>query len=372
VINGGSDLKQVKELFQEAKNFIEISYTELEKEELIDQRLSEIALHIKEKGYYEHTYEELVHGAKLAWRNSNRCIGRFFWQSLDVVDARRCKTEEEIYESLLFHIKTATNNGKIRPMITVFQPNLKTDEEMRIWNHQLVRYAGYQKDDGVIGDPASIAFTKVCESLGWKGNNTHFDVLPLVIQVNGGTPKWFDIPKELILEVPLQHPDFPGFKDLEVKWYSVPIISDMKLEVGGIEYQAAPFNGWYMETEIGARNLADSFRYNLLPKVASIMGLDASKNSTLWKDRALVELNFAVIYSYKLAGVSIVDHHSAAAQFQRFEENEGRAGREVTGDWTWLIPPISPAATHIFHHPYKNKLVLPNFFYQDQPYEYNG
>ncbi|WP_456277268.1 nitric oxide synthase oxygenase [Bacillus sp. AK128] len=362
-------MKQANELFQEAKDFITICYTELGRESEISDRLREVELQINEFGYYVHRYEELAHGAKLAWRNSNRCIGRFFWQTLDVVDARQSQTEEEIFKALLFHIKTATNNGKIRPMITVFKPNL--NGQIRIWNHQLVRYAGYETEDGVLGDPASIPFTKVCESLGWKGNYTNFDVLPLVIQINDEAPKWCEIPDETILEVPIHHPEYPAFEDLQIKWYAVPIISDMKLEIGGIEYMAAPFNGWYMETEIGARNLADSFRYNLLPKVASIIGLDTSRNSTLWKDRALVELNIAVIESFKSAGVSIVDHHTAAAQFKRFEENEDKAGREVTGDWTWLIPPVSPAATQIFHHSYQDKLVYPNFFYQEQPYRTN-
>jgi len=34
--------------------------------------------------------------------------------------------------------------------------------EFRVWNGQLVRYAGYKQSDGsVIGDPASIEFTEV-------------------------------------------------------------------------------------------------------------------------------------------------------------------------------------------------------------------
>lgn len=37
---------------------------------------------------------------------------------------------------------------------------------MRIWNHQLLRYAGYESNGEVIGDSTSIAFTKECERLG--------------------------------------------------------------------------------------------------------------------------------------------------------------------------------------------------------------
>ena len=48
----------------------------------------------------------------------------------------------------------------------------------------------------------------------------------------------------------------------------MPAISNMPLSIGGVTYPAAPFNGWYLGTEIGARNLADAQRYDLLPVVA--------------------------------------------------------------------------------------------------------
>jgi nitric-oxide synthase, bacterial len=362
----GRMLRNQEQLWNEAVQFIRLCYQELGKsEETIRQRLQQIRDEMGQTGTYSHTYEELEHGAKMAWRNSNRCIGRLFWQTLQVIDARHAETEEDVAAHLLQHIEFATNNGKIRPTITVFKP----DGAVRIWNHQLIRYAGYETKDGIIGDSASLTLTKACQQLGWEGERTHFDILPLVIQVSGKQPKWFEIPKELVLEVPLEHPSFSWFRDLQLKWYAVPIISDMCLEIGGIRYMAAPFNGWYMETEIGARNLADDYRYNMLPKIASCMGLDMSTNATLWKDKALIELNMAVLYSYKKAGVSMVDHHTAAQQFKLFEQKEQEACRHVTGDWTWLIPPVSPATTHIFHKNYDNTVVVPNFFYQSRPYE---
>jgi nitric-oxide synthase, bacterial len=357
-------------LWQEASTFIDVCYKELGKSEAdIERRKKDIREAIERDGFYEHTYEELAHGARMAWRNSNRCIGRLFWQSLHVFDARGAMTEEEIYDHLIHHIDFATNEGKIRPTITVFAPEHNGKEQVRIWNHQLIRYAGYETDEGIIGDSSSISFTKACQSFGWQGEGTPFDVLPLVIQVNGQQPKWFDILKEVVKEIPLEHPEYPWFADLQLKWYAVPIISDMYLEIGGIRYTAAPFNGWYMETEIGARNLADDYRYNMLPTIAEWMGLDTSKNSTLWKDKALIELNIAVLHSYKKHGVSIVDHHTAAQQFKLFEQQEAAVCRHVTGDWTWLIPPVSPATTHIFHQPYDNTMISPNFYYQKRPYE---
>lgn len=356
-------------LKQEAITFITTCYTELGKpEEVMQERINDVTKEIDATGHYEHTYEELEYGARVAWRNSNRCIGRLFWESLKVLDEREAETAGQVRDALFNHIDYATNDGRIRSTITIFKPRKNGENPVRVWNHQLIRYAGYETEHGIIGDPDSIDFTKKCKELGWDGEGTHFDVLPLVIQVNGEEPKWYEIPKEKVLEVPIRHPLHEAFEDLHIKWYAVPMISDMKLEIGGIEYVAAPFNGWYMGTEIGARNLADQNRYDLLPKVASILDLDVSTNTTLWKDKALVELNVAVLHSYKTDGVSIVDHHTAAQQFKKFEEKEAASGRDVTGNWVWLIPPMSPATTHIFHKPYKNRTVKPNYFYQEKPY----
>ena len=357
-------------LVQEAESFIRVCYQELgHSEERIAARMEEIYEEIERQGIYTHTLEELSHGAKMAWRNSNRCIGRLFWDHLDVRDARQTEGTDQIAAELLEHIRYATNGGKIRPTITIFRPRDAEGRETRIWNHQLIRYAGYETEDGVKGDSSSLSFTRFCQHLGWQGAGTDFDVLPLVISENNGAPRWYEIPLQDVLEVPMIHPDYPEFTELGLKWYAVPIVSEMRLDIGGIQYTAAPFNGWYMGTEIGARNFADEHRYNLLPVMARLMGLDTISKSTLWQDRALVELNAAVLHSYKRAGVSIVDHHTAASQFQKFEEREAAAGREVTGNWVWLIPPMSPATTHIFHRPYPNRTVTPNFFYQDKKYE---
>ncbi len=350
-------------LYDEQREFIVACYNELGKSaEAIEQRLGVIAESIKRHGTSELTYEELEHGARMAWRNSNRCIGRLFWKTLNVFDKRDVGTAEEVAEALFDHIEFATNSGKIRPAITIFH------QQVRIWNHQLIRYAGYETERGIVGDPQSVRFTRVCEELGWTGRRTAFDVLPLVIQIHGESPKVFPIPDELVLEVNIRHPERPEFEDLDLKWYAVPIISDMALEIGGIRYPAAPFNGWYMETEIGARNFADPHRYNMLPKVASLMGLNTAIESSLWKDKALIELNVAVLHSFKERGVTIVDHHTAAKQFGYFERIESDMGRKVTGDWTWLIPPVSPATTHIFHSHYDNTIVKPNYFKQEAPY----
>lgn len=47
------------------------------------------------------------------------------------------------------------------------------------------------------------------------------------------------------------------------------------------------------------RNDVKNFIFNLQP-IAEKMGLDTKKSSSLWKDRALVEINIAVLYSYQV------------------------------------------------------------------------
>ena len=84
-------------------------------------------------------------------------------------------------------------------------------------------------------------------------------------------------------------------------------------------YTAAPFNGWYMGTEIGAQ-LSDHDRYNLLPAVAEMMDLDTSRNGTLWKDKALIELNIAV--PTLLQNKELVLSITIRKQFQQFEKQE--------------------------------------------------
>lgn len=178
------------------------------------------------------------------------------------------------------------------------------------------------------------------------------------------SPRLFELPSELILEVPLSHPDYPWFADLNLKWHALPVISNMRLEIGGISYTAAPFNGWYMGTEIGARNLGDTHRYNLLPVIAKAMGLDIRSERTLWKDRAIVELNVAVLHSFAQHGVRIVDHHTASRQFLTHQEHEQLAGRPLAADWGWIVPPISGSTTPVFHVPFKDGVQTPNYFYQ--------
>lgn len=332
-------------------------------------RVAKVEEEITSTGTWTPTFEELEHGARMAWRNNARCIGRLFWPSLKVRDLRHISDLAEVHQALLEHLDTATNGGKIQPFITVFAPATAEGPALRIWNHQLLGYAGYEQPDGsILGDPKSVAFTREALALGWQCAGTRFDLLPLIIQKRGCAPVLFPPPCAQALEVPLTHPTLPWFSELGLKWYAVPILSDMKLRIGGIDFPAAPFNGWYMGTEIGSRDLGDVARYDMLPAIAEKMGIDR-EHDPLWKDRALVELNAAVIFSYEQAGVRIVDHHRASSEFMEFAAREMKAGRAVSADWSWIVPPMSGSATPVFHKLWENRSQLPDYLPQKHAWE---
>uniref|UniRef100_A0A672TUY1 Nitric oxide synthase n=1 Tax=Strigops habroptila TaxID=2489341 RepID=A0A672TUY1_STRHB len=359
--------RPAEELLGLARDFITQYYVSLRRENspAHTQRLREVEAAIAATGTYQLLEPELVFGAKQAWRNAARCVGRIQWNKLQVFDARDCANVGEMFSFLCTHIQYATNRGNIRSAITIFPQRTPGRGDFRIWNTQLIRYAGYRQPDGsVLGDPANIEITELCVHHGWTPGNGRFDVLPLLLQSPEEPPELFPLPPELVLEVPLQHPTLAWFKELGLRWYALPAVSNMLLEIGGLEFPAAPFNGWYMSSEIGTRNLCDSHRYNLLPEVALRMGLDTRTTSSLWKDKAAVEVNIAVLHSYQVAKVTIVDHHAATESFVKHMENELRTRGGCPADWVWIVPPISGSLTPVFHQEMVNYQLCPTFRYQ--------
>uniref|UniRef100_A0A3P8VBK3 Nitric oxide synthase n=1 Tax=Cynoglossus semilaevis TaxID=244447 RepID=A0A3P8VBK3_CYNSE len=365
------DVRSKEERLALATDFIDQYYSSIKRHgsKAHVDRLEEMTKDIDTIGTYQLKDTELIYGAKHGWRNAARCVGRIQWSKLQVFDARDCTTAHGMYNYICNHIKYATNKGNLRSAITIFPQRTDGKHDFRVWNSQLIRYAGYkQPDGGILGDPANVEFTEICLQLGWKPPKTRFDVLPLLLQANGNDPELFEIPEDLILEVPITHPKFEWFKDLGLKWYSLPAVSNMLLDIGGLEFTGCPFSGWYMGTEIGVRDFCDSSRYNILEDVATKMNLDTRKTSSLWKDQALVEINIAVLHSFQSCKVTIVDHHSATESFIKHMENEYCVRGGCPGDWVWIVPSMSGSITPVFHQEMLNYHLTPSFEYQPDPW----
>ena len=351
----------------EAEEFIRLHHTETQQHVDLEARLQKVRTEIEETGTYQHTHAELVFGARVAWRNASRCIGRLYWRSLVVRDLRMVEQPDEVFEELVNHLTLAGQRERsvIRPMISVFAPHRPGQPPTsRLWNEQLIRYAGHRHADGtIVGDPRYVDFTEAMHVFGWHGKpDQAFDVLPLAIESATGEVRLYDLPEAAVWEVALAHPELRWFAELGLRWHAVPAIANMRLSIGGVNYPLAPFNGWYMGTEIGSRNLGDPTRYNLLPLVAERMGLDTRNERTLWRDQAMVELNRAVLWSFDRAGVRISDHHGESQRFLAHIASEERAGRQTPADWSWIVPPMSASATGVFHRYYHEADQRPNFY----------
>ena len=352
------------EVLSAAERFLSMFYDENPGAGALADRMRQVCAAVKEYGTYRHTPAELAFAARVAWRNSSRCIGRLYWHSLQVRDRRQISAPDQIANECFRHLREATNAGRIRPMITIFAPDAPGQPGPRILNSQLVGYAGHRSDDTVTGDPSHLDITGLAMKLGWEPTDPpgRFDLLPLIVQSPGSPAARFDLPEGVVLEVPLHHPDLDWFRELRLRWYAVPVISDMYLEAGGIRYPAAPFNGWYMCTEIGSRDLGDETRYNQLPEIATRMGLKTDNPRTLWKDRAVTELNAAVLHSYEVSGVKIADHHTESERFLAHIEKEQQHGRSCPADWSWIVPPTASSTTPVFHRTYEDFAASPNFY----------
>ena len=68
-------------------------------------------------------------------------------------------------------------------------------KKVDIWNHQLIRYAGYETEHGVYW---RFKFNRIHQAMyGIRVGREigSFDILPLVVQVDGKTARLYEIPE---------------------------------------------------------------------------------------------------------------------------------------------------------------------------------
>ncbi|HKC28377.1 MAG TPA: nitric oxide synthase oxygenase [Jatrophihabitans sp.] len=335
----------------------------------LEARWDEVRTEVALTGAYTQTFAELEWGARVAWRQSARCIGRARWQSLVVRDARHARTITEVGRQLTEHLYFATNDGRIRSTITVFRADGRHGPRVLVANDQLVRYAGYRQPDGsVLGDARYAGFTDMLRRRGWQPPepSSRFDVLPWLIQTADEQPRIVPVPEAAVLEVPISHPTLSWFAELGLRWHAVPAISNMRLRIGGLNYSCAPFNGFYLVDEIATRNFGDADRYEQLALVARRMGLDTQSDGNFWQVRAAVELNTAVLHSFRAAGVRIAEPVSESALMAEFARREDTAGRPANGDWSWINGHLGSVFGRAWHRYYGTDEPNPNFWLDDE------
>ena len=109
-----------------------------------------------------------------------------------------------------------------------------------------------------------------------------------------------------------------------------------------------------MDAEIGVRDLADKFRYNVLPDIVQAIGLangklqegvDSIEDLPEYEQLAMLsqaqsELNYAVQWSFNQAGITMTDSLTASKKWCKFDDefNE-KHGYRLPADPYWLAPP---------------------------------
>ena len=204
-------------------------------------------------GIWSQTYEELEFGIKRAWRNSRKCIGRNHYQELKLCDLRSVTSSIAMAEELLRSLLEVFNNGRIEPTVFVFPPRANNSRGPMVLNEQVLDFAGYELDDGtILGDPSNIGLTKVMIELGWKPpqTRTRWDLLPLVTMAEGDSPAMMEVPAPISDLVSIRHPQYvEAFSRLDLKWKPAPALTRLGFDIGGCQYTAAPFIGWYATNE---------------------------------------------------------------------------------------------------------------------------
>lgn len=198
------------------------------------------------------------------------------------------------------------------------------------------------------------SLTESIISLGWKppAVRTRWDLLPLVTMAEGDEPFITPVPESIFPLVQIRHPSPQhslGFDKLVLRWVPAPALSQLGFDIGGVQYTATPFIGWFMDAEIGVRDLADSFRYNALPSVVSALGLfqpgQELDELPQWErlavlSRAQTELTLAVHRSFMDAGVRMSDSLTASAMYSNFDDQHlAEHGFRLPADPYWLSPP---------------------------------
>ncbi|EJK55330.1 hypothetical protein THAOC_24946, partial [Thalassiosira oceanica] len=348
-------------VMREALEFLELYYKERQAEMAkIDgflsksERIDQVKTSIETTGIYTHTFDELQHGARVAWRNAPKCSNRGYWAGLKLLDCRHVKSNDGMFDSCLKHLTQAMSTGSSEAFITVFPPSHPRAKASgpQIWNGQLLQYAAYQTEDGVMGDPANLLFTEMLSSrFGWLGPKdgirSEHDYLPLIIQSSPEVdPELFEIPLGCAPPVHIHHPKHPELSELDMRWYPSPAVCALDLSLGGINYTAVPFNGWYATTEV-LRDLTDESRYNMLLPVANILGINMDDNP-VWKDEVMAILNKAIHHSFKSAKLAIVDNHTLIDGFYKWYHSEMKTRQYCPVNWKWVIPPMSSSTNDAY------------------------
>ena len=95
----------------QAEEFLVDYYHDVENHEPplmpLEERQAEVKNALEVNGYYKLTKDELVWGARTAWRNAPRCPARVIWKKLIVFDCRQLTNTDMMFFAICRHLEVA-------------------------------------------------------------------------------------------------------------------------------------------------------------------------------------------------------------------------------------------------------------------------
>ncbi|WP_051713244.1 nitric oxide synthase oxygenase [Actinoalloteichus caeruleus] len=359
LLDGGGEAARDERVVAEAVAFLRLHHAGQTDPSALSSRVDQVRREVARTGTYTHTGEELRFGAWLALRESGHCPPGVGWRDLVVRDLRVVRDPAGVAAGCADHLRTAVvppsspagragagapppSGGQVRPVVTVFGPDLPGEPAARVHNLELVGYAGYERSGGaVVGDARHVGITRSLGGLGWRRplRPGRFDQLPLAIASGGASPMLFDVPRDAVYEVPLEHPECDWFPELGLRWHATRAVTGLALRVGGVVYPAAPFNTPYGAWEIAAR-LGAAAGFGAEAEVASRWAreMDAAPEP----GRGLEELERAVGHSFAAAGVGLAGRVGPAerrcSRLRAWRGSRGPACFVVEPDRLFALP----------------------------------
>ena len=106
-------------LLREAMEYVELYYHERGEEMRGEEgfvtkaaRIRDIKRSVDATGTYEQTFDEIQHGARVAWRNAPKCSNRKHWQQLKLLDCREVASNKGMYDSCIQHLTKAVSESR--------------------------------------------------------------------------------------------------------------------------------------------------------------------------------------------------------------------------------------------------------------------
>ena len=106
---GSNKHMPLEKKLSQAAEFLVDYYQDLEHHERpamgLEERQEEVRKALEEDGFYRLTKDELVWGARTAWRNAPRCPARVIWKNLIVFDCRQLSDTDMMFLAICRHLE---------------------------------------------------------------------------------------------------------------------------------------------------------------------------------------------------------------------------------------------------------------------------